>query len=227
MNTKNLFTISVLLLSSLFTKAQFTSVIAEDTNIVNGETSIVRNLSSTEVITYHRDNKNGHFTYENNSTSLLYNSFDIAEPELYVLDFRIVNNLIYFCGVNTKTKYGFLGTFNVTNLQNATSAPVQYRWFDISSTTRLNRLVAYMDPSLGPRVVAVGYDGNGPCGVWACGVVVDCTNFLPSGAMPVSVNWRTAFYLTSSDHEIWEDVVITNNLVVLVGSGAMGGATRC
>lgn len=217
---KKMFTISALLLMSLFLRAQYSSVMVEDVNVVNDGSTIVRNLSTTEVITYVTCSGINWFSYENNS-SLSYNYVKLP-MNIRVRDFRIYDGNVYFCGVNTNNGKGVLGTFDATLLQSGVlNVPIDY--FDVQDITILTRLEVYKDLITGnPRVAAVGYDGNGPCGVWACGRVVDCADFWP-GSATANITIGNSYFGGLNEIEHWYDVVVTDDWVVLVGYGNVNG----
>lgn len=217
---KKLFTICALLMMPLFLRAQYSSVMAYDANITSNGHAVVRNLSSTEVITYVMNSGINNFTYENNS-SLTYNYVKLL-PNIRVMDLRIFSGKAYFCGVNNTTNQGVLGTFDATLLQSVpNTVPIDY--FDVPSISMLTRLEVYKDLSTGnPRVAAVGYNDGNACGVWACGRVVDCADFWP-GSMTTTITMGNSYYGGMNDIEQWFDVVATEDWVVLVGYGIMGG----
>lgn len=93
-NMKKLFTICALLMMPLFLRAQYSSVMAYDANITSNGHAVVRNLSSTEVITYVMNSGINNFTYENNS-SLTYNYVKLL-PNIRVMDLRIFSGKAYF-----------------------------------------------------------------------------------------------------------------------------------
>lgn len=220
MNMKKLFTICALLMMSLLLRAQYSSVMAYDANISSNGHAVVRNMSTTEVITYVMNSGINNFTYENNS-SLTYNYVKLL-PNIRVMDLRIFSGKAYFCGVNNTTNLGVLGTFDATLLQSVpNTVPIDY--FDVPSISVLTRLEVYKDLSTGnPRVAAVGYDDGNACGVWACGRVVDCADFWP-GSMTATITMGNSYYGGMYDIEQWFDVVATEDWVVLVGYGIMGG----
>ena len=138
------------------------------------------------------------------------------------MDLRIFSGKAYFCGVNNTTNQGVLGTFDATLLQSVpNTVPIDY--FDVPSISVLTRLEVYKDLSTGnPRVAAVGYNDDSTCGVWACGRVVDCADFWP-GSMTATITMGNSYYGGMYDIEQWFDVVATEDWVVLVGYGIMGG----
>jgi hypothetical protein len=75
---KKFILISMLLLPSLYVRAQYSSVLAYDTYAADRGTTIVRN-TSTEVVTYVSNTETQRFTYENNST-LVYKYFELQSP---------------------------------------------------------------------------------------------------------------------------------------------------
>ena len=210
-------------------KAQFSSVMAYDAGITNGGATIVRNMSATEVVTYVYTGGKHRFTYENNTT-LAYSFFDLPTPSAFdkieIHDFRIINDVLYFCGRDLNANTGVLGTFKAIDMLNPVGTTVQVDYFDVPNTTMLNRMEAYADPTASgnPRVAAVGYL-YGSCGASACGVWVDCEGFAP-GSMTANVSVFDSYYGTPNDYELWEDVVSTNDWVVLVGFGQMGGQQK-
>lgn len=221
---KKFILISMLLLPSLYVRAQYSSVLAYDSFAADRGTTIVRNMSSTEVVTYVSNTETHRFTYENNST-LVYKYFELPSPafdKIIINDFRIINDILYFCGTNNGSSKGVLGTFKVTELLNSVGTPVQIDYFDVLRTTDLNRIEAYIDPGTSnPRLAAVGYDRTGSCGPWACGVWVDCEGLMP-GIAPTSLTVFGSFY-SAPDAEQWFDVVSTDDWVVLVGCGYISG----
>lgn len=221
---KKFILISMLLLPSLYVRAQYSSVLAYDTYAAERGITIVRNMSSTEVVTYVSNTETQRFTYENNST-LVYKYFELPSPvfdKIIINDFRIINDVLYFCGTNNDSGKGVLGTFKVTELLNSVGTPVQIYYFDVLRTTDLNRIEAYIDPGTSnPRLAAVGYDRTGSCGSWACGVWVDCEGLMP-GVAPTSLTVFGSYY-SAPDAEQWFDVVSTDDWVVLVGCGYISG----
>ena len=206
--------------------AQFSSVMAYDTP--DGGATIVRNRSASEVITYVYTNGKHRFTYENN-TSLNYRYFELPSPtgfnKIEIRDFRIIDDVLYFCGANLGSNEGMIGCFKVAEMLNPPGILVNVDFFDVQYTSVLNRMEAYVDPATGsPRVAAVGYR-YGYCGANACGVWVDCEGFLP-GSSPTNVSVFKSYYLGPTDNELWEDVVSTDDWVVLVGFGLVGGQRK-
>ena len=95
---KKFILISMLLLPSLYVRAQYSSVLAYDTYAAERGITIVRNMSSTEVVTYVSNTETQRFTYENNST-LVYKYFELPSPvfdKIIINDFRIINDVLYF-----------------------------------------------------------------------------------------------------------------------------------
>ena len=212
-----------MLMFSPFVRAQFSSVMAEDPNYI-GNYSIVRRLSDSEVITYVRDDNHHQFTYENSST-LTYNYFDLPSPEfdkIIVEDFKIIDDMLFYCGENVDSNKGVVGTFYATSLQSL-GALVQVDYYYIDNTTDLDALEVYIDPVTNmPRLAVVGYNRVGNCGIWACGVLVDCDGCLP-GVAPTSITVFESYYVAPNEMEQWQDVVATDNWVALVGYGHIGG----
>ena len=222
---KKLLLITLLLMVSPFARTQFSSVMAEDPNYPRDAITIVRNLSNSEVITYVHDLGIHRFTYENNS-SLFYNYIDLPSPyfdKIVVNDFRIVGEMLYFCGKNLALNCGVLGVIKATPLRGPLPINAQIDYFDVAGTTVLFIMDAYIDPATNtPRVAAVGYDRVSSCGMWACGVWVDCAGFMPS-VTPSSLSVFNSYYAGPGNYEHWSDVVSTNEWVVLVGAGYYGG----
>lgn len=220
---KKLIIIAASLMVSFWAKAQYSSVMSYDVGMPDGGTTIVRNMSNTEVITYVRNNTNHRFTYENSST-LAYKYIELSDPafdKVEVHDFRIIDNVVYFCGVNNNLGQGVLGSFYASDILNPVGTPISINCFTVSSITTLNRLNAYIDPATErPRVAAVGHK-NGSCGAWFCGVWVDCEGLLPSSTY-ANISVYDSFYGGTGDFELWMDVVSTNDWVVLVGYGLQG-----
>lgn len=204
--------------------AQYSSVMAGDTSLTDGGKAIVRNMSPSEVITYVWGGPKQWFTYEN-STTLTYKYFQLPSPDFdktIINDFRIIDGILYFCGADNNSGEGVLGTFKATDLLNPVGSLVQVDYFNIVGTTELNRMEVYKDPGTGnPRVAAVGYR-NGICGTMAQGVWVDCDGYMPGGSSP-SVLIFDSYCSAPNDVEQWHDVVSTNDWVVLVGYGNVGG----
>lgn len=215
----------MLLALSVSAGAQYSSVMAEDAGLTDGGKAIVRNMSPTEVVTYVWTGTKRWFTYEN-SSSLNYKYIELNNPPLnniVVEDFRIINDVLYFCGKDNNSGEGVLGTFKTSDFFNPAWTPVQVDYFTITGTTELNRMEVYKDPGTGaPRIAAVGYDRNGSCSILAQGVWVDCEGYVPGGT-PTSVSVFEAHCTAPNDVEQWHDVVSTNDWVVLVGYGNVGG----
>lgn len=224
---KRILLIFILSLFPLTMRAQYTSVMSQDILIEETGYTIVRNLSDTEVITYIHGLQSGQsvhrFTYENNSV-LMYHYVDLPSlpfDSIIVIDFRIIDNILFFCGENTITKVGVIGTIDVSALT-ISGATIHIDYIDIHGTEVLNRLVAYWDLNTGnPRVAAVGYK-NRICNVWRCGVLVDCANFLP-GSLSANIAAYDLYSGGLSDIEQCFDVVETDDWVVTVGYGRLGG----
>lgn len=227
MNMKNIakkiILIWMVLLSSVFARAQYSSVMVEDATLQDGGSTIVRKMSNTEVVTYFKGETSHRFTYENNSAlTYIFRDLPPTFNEITVLDFKIIKDIVYFCGKNSNSGMGVLGTFFVLDLINTSLSSMQVDYFEISNTTELNRIEAYIDPvSTMPRLAAVGYNRFGPCGPWACGIWVDCEGYMP-GSPPISCTVFESFY-SALDVEQWSDVVLTDKWVVLVGFGDVGG----
>lgn len=204
--------------------AQYSSVMAGDTSLTDGGKAIVRNMSPSEVITYVWGGPKQWFTYEN-STTLTYKYFQLPSPDFdktIINDFRIIDGILYFCGADNNSGEGVLGTFKATDLLNPVGSLVQVDYFNIVGTTELNRMEVYKDPGTGnPRVAAVGYR-NGICGTMAQGVWVDCDGYMPGGSSPLVLIFDS-YCSAPNDVEQWHDVVSTNDWVVLVGYGNVGG----
>lgn len=221
---KKIVFICMLLALSFSAGAQYSSVMAEG-NLTDGGKAIVRNMSPTEVVTYVWAGPEQWFTYEN-STTLTYKFFQLPSPDFdknIINDFRIIDGILYFCGADNNSGEGVLGTFKATDLLNPVGSLVQVDYFNIVGTTELNRMEVYKDPGTGnPRVAAVGYDRNGGCSILAQGVWVDCEGYAPGGT-PTSVSVFESYCSAPNDVEQWHDVVSTDDWVVLVGYGAVGG----
>lgn len=220
---KKIVFICMLLALSVSAGAQYSSVMAEDAGLTDGGKAIVRNMSPTEVVTYVWTGTKQWFTYEN-STTLNYKVMDIniipAFEKIIINDFRIIGGIVYFCGLDNNSGKGVIGTFKTTDFFGSYG---NIDYIDISGTTELNRMEVYHDPGTGnPRVAAVGYDRNGGCSILAQGVWVDCEGYVPGGT-PTSVSVFEAHCTAPNDVEQWHDVVSTNDWVVLVGYGNMGG----
>lgn len=222
---KRILLLVFLLMLSSFAEAQFSSVMTEDPNYRSDSPTIVRRLSDTEVITYVRAISLHRFTYENNST-LSYNYIDLTSSpfdNIVINDFRIIDDLIYFCGSNISSGFGVLGVIKASYLLSSLGTTVPVDFFDIQGTSELYRLDVYIDPTTNtPRVTAVGYYRNPSCGMWACGVGVDCAGLMPGTLAPTC----SVFYSYNNsplDIEHWEDVVSTTEWVVLVGAGYLNG----
>lgn len=213
--------IGVMLMFSPFARAQFSSVLAGALAYDGDDVALVRNMSGSEVITYCKKM----FSYENNST-LSYKYFPLPSPNfdsIVVNDFRIINGLLYFCGKNGASNKGVIGVFALADLLGPVGSSVNFAYYELDNTTSLNRMVAYIDPTTNnPRLAAVGQNKNNSCGVWVCSVWVDCPDLLP-GATTASVTVYRSYYLGTSDAELWNDVVATDDWVVLVGSGYNSG----
>ena len=222
---KILFFCAMLMLSP-FVNAQYSSVIAEVPNLSGDGITIVRNLSDSEVITYVKSNTIHQFSYEESST-MSYNYINLPSldfDKIKVHDFRIINDVVFFCGEDTDNNYGVLGTFKAAELRPSISPTVHIDYFELSDIKTLTRLEAYIDPVSGnPRVSAVGYSRIGPCGIWACGVMVDCANFLPYGTTANVSIYNSYYDNILNENELWYDVVATDKWVVLVGFGHLGG----
>lgn len=162
------------------------------------------------------------FTYEN-SSMLSYKYILFPPDSINVRDFRIINDWLYFCGENTNSKRGVIGVFKLASFFFPVGTNTHFDFFEVSNTTTLFKMVAYMDPATNiPRLAAVGYNRGNNCGVWACGVWVDCEGYAP-GASPTSVSVFNSYYGAPSEIEQWNDVVATDDWVVLVGSGYIAG----
>lgn len=215
-----------MLAASLFARAQFASVEANDVNITDDGYTTVRRLSDTEVITYIKSTYSHMFTYENNST-LSYNYIDLglypSFDKIKVWDFKIIDDILYFCGEDYGQGVGIIGTFDASLLRGPLGVNVHIEFFEVQNTTVLTRLEAYYDLSTSfPRVAAVGLNGLPGCGVWACGRMVDCADFWPgTGMATVSVNGT--YFGGGNEIEQLFDVVSTNDWVVIVGYGNVGG----
>ncbi len=222
---KKIIFVCTLLALSVSAGAQYSSVMAGDTGLTDGGKAIVRNMSPSEVITYVWAGTKQWFTYENN-TSLTYSYIDLptlSADNIIVNDFRIINGIVYFCGVDNNRGEGVLGTFKATDLLNPSGTPVPVDYFNIGGTAELNRMEVYKDPGTGtPRVAAVGY-GIGICGTMAQGLWVDCEGYMPGGTPPTSVSVFDSYCSAPNDVEQWHDVVSTDDWVVLVGYGKVGG----
>lgn len=212
----------MLLALSVSAGAQYSSVMAEDAGLTDGGKAIVRNMSPTEVVTYVWAGPKQWFTYEN-STNLTYKNFQLPTPafdKIIINDFRIIGGIVYFCGLNNNSGEGVIGTFNTTDFFGSYG---NIDYIDISGTTELNRMDVYQDPGTGdPRVAAVGYNRRGSCTILAQGVWVDCEGYMPGGT-PLSVSVFESYCSAPNDVEQWHDVVSTDDWVVLVGYGAVGG----
>jgi hypothetical protein len=224
--TQKIVFLCMLLALSVSAGAQYSSVMAEDAGLTDGGKTIVRNMSPTEVVTYVWSSTKQWFTYEN-STTLTYKYFmlpSLAFDKIIVNDFRILGGIVYFCGVDNNKGEGVLGTFMATDLLNIVGTFVQVDFFNITGTTELNRMEVYQDPGTGaPRVAAVGYNRSGGCTILAQGVWVDCEGYVPGGTLPTSVSVFESYCSTPNDVEQWHDVVSTDDWVVLVGYGNVGG----
>lgn len=220
--TQKIVFVCMLLALSVSAGAQYSSVMAEDAGLTDGGKAIVRNMSPTEVVTYVWAGPKQWFTYEN-STTLTYKYFQLPTPDfdkIIINDFRIIGGIVYFCGLDNNRGEGVIGTFNTTDFFGSYG---NIDYIDISRTTELNRMEVYQDPGTGdPRVAAVGYDRNGGCSVLAQGVWVDCEGYMPGGT-PTSVSVFEAHCSAPNDVEQWHDVVSTDDWVVLVGYGNVGG----
>lgn len=222
---KKILVFLILLMIAPFVGAQFSSVMAEDPAYGGDAYTVVRRLSNSEVITYVHGIGLHRFTYENSST-LSYNYIDLPSPSfdnIRLNDFRIIDNVLYFCGENLALGHGVLGSFKTTYLLGPLGTTAQIVFADVSTVSTLFRMDAYIDPATGnPRLSVVGSDRISSCGPWVCSVWVDCPDFSP-GATVASYSVYQSYSALPFDIEHWSDVVSTDNWVVLVGSGFYGG----
>ena len=217
MKNKHLFFIAAAIALMLPVQAQINSAIVFDTSSYGlFPHSVVRNLTTTEVIEYHVDTQRpdvykGYFVYKDNST-LSYKRAELPD-DIVVYDFRIFGDYVYFCGEDRSSAVGILGFFKCTDL---TTGPVSYSWLKINNSTQLNRIVVYKDPgSSNPRVVALGYNSTISCpGSYVCNMAVDCIGLttLPN---PIAYNTRQANSM--ADIEQWTDIVATDSYLAIVG----------
>ena len=227
MKNKHLFFIAAAVALMLPVQAQYGSAIVYDTPLYGlFPHSVVRNWTATEVIEYHGDTQRpdiyqGYFVYKDNTT-LFYNYAKMPD-NIVVYDFRIFNDIVYFCGENKSTNEGVLGCFECMELKMLPPPPyeVHYKYAPIGSSTQLNRIVVYKDPiSSVLRVVALGYNSIVPCpGSYFCNMAVECRGLNPGGG---TIFYSTRQAYSMANYEQWTDIVATDNYLAIVGFSQIG-----
>lgn len=215
MKTKNIFLASILLLPlSLY--AQSYNSANMKTTIFNND--IVRNWNDTYVVSHVTDNGESRFVcsdfsdFDGNPVPFGFNAnaffSDPLPPEYAILDFRILDDYVFFCGTKLISSYpyssiGIVGFFDLNLFLQGQFDP---QISEIPHNISLRRLTAYRTNGM-HKAVAIGTDfSNGSQEIFL--EIDGCTD--PS---PVFTLHRIA-----NSYEQLDDVIYTGANTTLVGT---------
>ncbi len=163
----------------------------------NGGGTMVRVVNSTTALGLYHDNGNHFALMQLNAT--IRTSVQVPTVLEKVTDYRIDQGVVYFCGQMDATK-SYVAKFNLSDLDSAgDTLTFEYITFGVPN---LIRLVAYN----GNRVYALSHED-----------IIEIQNF--------DYN-QCSLFTASSVNEVFGDIVLTDNYVVVVSTGANGFVVR-
>lgn len=176
------------------------------------EKTIIRELQFPASISYVETQTEHYFVYHDGSI----NPLEVVEinPNLYVKDFVISDDTVFFCGRNPVTDMGFVGHFEISSFFSLTSSytytgnPMFCPYGHVAS---FNKMTTF---SLnGAR--KMGLIGEDPTGQQ----VVAEIRYSPS----ISTYDYTTGELPSTSNETFMDITVTDNYVVTAGFRTVNG----
>jgi len=198
--------IAITLLLSIPSRAQISSIIAEATPRFSTDSGIVRYWKDSIFISCNKT-LSGEYVFsliEGNSASIIQvsnapNNFESVE------DFQILDEYVFFCGTGSPygSKVSIIGRFKIASLY---SGIAQYEVLTLSTNNNLFRLVVYDNNR--PHIVAIGHI---PSFGLEKGVLIECY-------YDNSTNDFTGIqhYYSSNTYPIFDDIIVTDNYVVIV-----------
>ena len=183
--------------------------------------SVVRTVSDQKVIASYWDGTN----YRLARVGLI----DIISAKMdnhhQIADIRIVNEDIFFCGMDRSNNRAFLGHATVSDIE-AQNPHIQFQELKVTdaSLSRLWRLAAYKDFSGKFHLVAVGemwyYDGVTPSNAYPCPLLTQCQSTIVVECTYQSGSFSYVDGKVLNDqnghYEFACDVVATDNYVAVV-----------
>ena len=203
------------LLASFPTKAQFSEYVVTDDSTAVALKSIVREYTANLSVQYHNDNNYGYFTLFNNTTKSISAKIRITSSNLFVSDFRILNDTIYACGSHFTAPSTTKGIIFSIPVNSITTASAQFSVATIDSVAELTRMVVYKHPiTQQVKIIAIGYSTKQETPyLYHFSKVVECNT---SNGTSFQHRVRNA-YNTNTTSERFFDIVETVDYIALAG----------
>lgn len=223
MKTKfTLFAASLLLAVTTMAQTSYNSAIQK---FNFGNQTIVRNWDDQYVISHFSENGSSYFLcsdfsdFLNPYSSYCFNSSafysDPLPSNYYVTDFRILKDIVFFCGTN-QTVSGTVGMVGFFELNDFITGNFYPTIIDIISTCRINKITVYENNG-DFKIAAIGQKNQTPT-EWNIIEIDDV--MAPS---PLYVTHSTGS--SPSDFERLDDVLYTGNSVVFIGTRVVPSAS--
>ena len=204
--------------------------------------ALIRYYSPTEAVAVYRNYRTTPSPAFYTTVCVVDNSGNIHSVDLNdgydVFDMEVVGNYLFMCGRHNTSK-AFIGSLKIPDIFTS-STPVYYHIIpgDISD---FKKMVAFVDQNSDIKVVALGtfhyitppsilslcsISGITSCPPpYTCGLdfIIETTNpqNYPSGNLPYDMRFISG---ELGNHDIIDDIVLTDNYVVFIGQGSMGGS---
>lgn len=195
--------------------AQMESFVIKDTSLNLIRDSKIRYVNDTVALGYYQVSKQGYFTLIDLKNAEITRKVLINTDNFLVNDFRIQEDTVYACGTRLldSTWRGTIMKIPMERIldTNSKSAP---EYIEVNNTTSLTRMVVYKNDLVGCyEIVAIGYKEVvvSPYS-FKYGRIVDCKS-LSNAEYKVRVR-----YVNGIQEEWYDDVVLTNNYVGIIGS---------
>lgn len=168
-----------------------------------------RGIIREQGIAYYENKNQGYFVYVPNFSVLSVNQVETPKG-WYIRDFRVVDSIAYFCGIDSNSKTALLGHFNIYNLQSGIGNIVFHRDNGIRTKLSILNRIAVKNNKDTITLMAIGraQAGLNPEMKGADRVLYLEDYSSTSGSI----------FSPSDTNELFWDVVLTDNYFVTSGT---------